>query len=290
MPSTPNIRMTDMMTLDDIFEMGGGYVLDFSNYTFARFFAEELNIDIDDPRYSVNGGSKGKRLRTFLQVVDKATTAKTLEALWKYREAHFDRTGRADSVKNAHGRFLAIVQTLRGGSPTAGTQAPQPAYSRGRLAELNNELLAMALLQPQPRGYAFEKFLGGLFTVFGMAPREPFRNRGEQIDGSFVLSAETYLLEAKWQNPQSGIADLHTFHGKVQEKATWARGLILSYSGFSPDGLAAFGRAKQIICMDGYDLSELLRRELPLGTVLEAKVRRAAETGRPFVRVAELFP
>lgn len=42
----PNIRAIDMMFLDDLFEMGGGYVLNFSNSTFSRFFADELNVDI----------------------------------------------------------------------------------------------------------------------------------------------------------------------------------------------------------------------------------------------------
>ena len=30
--------------------MGGGYVLDFSNQTFAEFFADELGVDIDFTR------------------------------------------------------------------------------------------------------------------------------------------------------------------------------------------------------------------------------------------------
>ncbi|HYP57262.1 MAG TPA: hypothetical protein VEQ35_03140, partial [Beijerinckia sp.] len=77
-----NIRPIDMMFLDDIFEMGGGYVLNFSDRTFAAFFAQELNIDIDDPTYARNGGSKGKRLRCFLQTVDKLTVVRTLNALW----------------------------------------------------------------------------------------------------------------------------------------------------------------------------------------------------------------
>ena len=44
-----NIRAIDMMFLDDLFEMNGGYVLNFTDRTFAQFFAEELNLDIDDP-------------------------------------------------------------------------------------------------------------------------------------------------------------------------------------------------------------------------------------------------
>jgi hypothetical protein len=34
--------------------MAGGYVLDFSDRTFAAFFIEELGINIDDSRYSAN--------------------------------------------------------------------------------------------------------------------------------------------------------------------------------------------------------------------------------------------
>jgi hypothetical protein len=42
--------------------------------------------------------------------------------------------------------------------------------------------------------------------------------------------------------------------------------------------------------MDGLDLYEMLNREIPLTQVLERKVRRAAETGAPFMRVRDLFP
>jgi len=42
--------------------------------------------------------------------------------------------------------------------------------------------------------------------------------------------------------------------------------------------------------MDGLDLFEMLQRGLPLDHVLDRKVRRAAETGRPFIRVRDLFP
>ena len=40
-----------MRLIDDLFEMGDGYVLNFSNKTFAEFFDDELGINIDDSRY-----------------------------------------------------------------------------------------------------------------------------------------------------------------------------------------------------------------------------------------------
>jgi hypothetical protein len=128
-----------------------------------------------------------------------------------------------------------------------------------------------------------------LFNAFGFEARGSFRLVGEQIDGSFVLSGHTYLVEAKWQNQLTPVADLHVFQGKIGEKADWSRGLFVSYSGFSPDGLTAFGRSKKIICTDGLALSEALMRELPLNVVLERKVRHAAETGQAFARVRDLF-
>ena len=286
----PNIRSIDMLFLDELFEMRGGYVLNFSDRTMSRFFAEELNVDIDDPVYAEHGGSKGKRLRCFLQTVEIPVVVKTLKALWEYREAIRMGAGKAEEVENGQGRLLSLINRLTGKTDAQPAEAPKAAYDRPKLMALRNDLIGFAQLAPQARGYAFETLLRELFNVFGLQAREPFRLKGEQIDGSFVLQGETYLIEAKWQAAQTGVADLHTFHGKLEQKAAWTRGLFVSNSGFTEDGLSAFGRGKRVICMDGLDLFDTLSRELPLNHVLESKVRRAAETGLPFARVRDLFP
>lgn len=287
-----NIRSIDMMFIDDLFDMGSGYVLNFSDRTFAQFFVEELNVDINASIYTQNGSSKAKRLRCYLQTVDKPTVIKTLKALWEYREALRQRSGQEEKVQNAHGLLLALINRLEGRSENAPLtgQSPMPAFDRPKLEQLKAELISLSELAPQTRGYAFEKFLKHLFDVYGLAAQEPFRLRGEQIDGSFQFANEIYLVEAKWQGQPTGVAELHTFHGKIEQKAAWTRGLFVSNSGFTDEGLAAFGRGKRVICMDGYDLYETLNREIPLNHVLERKVRRAAETGSPFVRVRDLFP
>ena len=284
-----NVRQIDFIVLDQIFEMGSGYVLNFSDRTMSQFFAEELNIDIDDPQYQWNGTSKAKRLRCFLQTVDAATAVRTLNALWNYREMMRETYGREETIPNAHGRLLELINRIQG-HPTPAVQPAAPAFDRARLLQLQGEFAALANMLPHQRGYGFEKFLKDIFTFYGLEARGAFRLVGEQIDGSFVLGQETYLLEAKWQNPQVSIGDLHAFHGKVEQKAAWARGLFVSYAGFSPDGLLAFGRGKRVICMDGLDLHDALRREIPLNHVLERKVRRAAETGESMIPVRELFP
>lgn len=284
-----NVRQIDFLVLDEIFGMGSGYVLNFSDRTMSRFFAEELNIDIDDPQYRRDGTSKAKRLRCFLQTVDAPTAVRTLKALWDYRETMRQTYGQEETSTNAQGRLLEIINRIQGG-PSPAEKPAAPAFDRIRLLQLQAEFDDLSKMTPQQRGYGFEKFLRDIFTFYGLEARGAFRLVGEQIDGSFVLGQETYLLEAKWQNPQTSIGDLHAFHGKVEQKAAWARGLFVSYAGFSPDGLVAFGRGKRVICMDGLDLHDALSREIPLNHVLEKKVRRAAETGDSMVRVRELFP
>ncbi|AYR23558.1 restriction endonuclease [Herbaspirillum rubrisubalbicans] len=281
-----------MRFIDDVFDMGGGYVLDFSDRTFAAFFAEELNIDITEQQYYRDGTSKAKRLRCFLQIVDKATLVQTLKALWEYREGIRQRTNEPDKVVNAHGRFLELLNRIQGTQPAAAPMSPivpKPAFNRELILQLKESLLTIAALSPQSRGFAYEKFLKKLFDAFGLEARQAFRLHGEQIDGSFQLGHETYLLEAKWQGAPIGAADLHVFEGKIGEKAAWARGLFVSDSGFTAEGIAAFGRGKSLICMSGLDICDLLDREIPLNQVLERKVRHAAETGAPFAQVRDLF-
>ena len=70
--------------------------------------------------------------------------------------------------------------------------------------------------------------------------------------------------------------------------ASWSRGLIISQSGFTPEGLNAFGRGKSIVCTDGFDLHETLSRRIDLAEVIALKVRRASETEVALVHVRDL--
>lgn len=165
-----------------------------------------------------------------------------------------------------------------------------PMLSAEKGQELVALLMEIASLDPQPRGLRFEHFLNELFAGFCLAPRNAFRLVGEQIDGSFKLHEQTYLVEAKWHGPQIGFSDLMVFSGKVAGKASWSRGLFVSNSGFTSDGLEAFARGRQtnLICADGLDLYEVLSRRVSLIDVLEEEARRAAETNRAHVPVREL--
>jgi hypothetical protein len=287
------LKQLDFDLLDHVFEMGGGYVLDFSNRTFSDFFREEIGINIDDSVYCDAGDSKAKRLRSLLKKSDKSETLKILDSLWLYREIKRKRAGKIEEKQTYVDEYFCLIERL-GGKVSRNQSSDSAAKKDDKLSDevasdLLRKLIEITSLDPQPRGYAFERFLKTLFDINGMAGRASFRLVGEQIDGSFELDGETYLLEAKWTNRQTDAADLRAFNAKVQDKASWSRGLFLSNSGFTEEGLAAFGKGKSLVCMDGFDLSEMLMQRLSLKFVLSKKVRRAAETGRPFVRLRDLI-
>lgn len=281
-----NLTHIEKQKLERELGMSSGYVLSFSNRTFEEFFREVVGVEIYDPRFDLGSGSKANRMRAFWQT---ATDEQLRLLLNGFLEGWDVYSG--DSIsQSAHDLLICILKRLGGRSTPDVKQEIEPASLSDDVSmKLISRLILVTSLPPQKRGYEFEAFLKELFDAYGLAARASFRLTGEQIDGSFVMQNVTYLLEAKWQNPQTGAADLHTFEGKLGQKAAWSRGLFVSNSGFSSDGLQAFGRGKRLICMDGFDLSEMLRLKLSFIDVMGAKIRRAAETGYPFVSVRELF-
>lgn len=114
-----SIRSIDLRLVDDLvdFVRGPGFVLDFSDASFSEFFATEIKVDIDDPKYSINGQSKGKRLRCFLQASDDSIVVQVLNALWEHRAEHLVRSATKDPVVDAQKRFDGLIQRLSGGAP-----------------------------------------------------------------------------------------------------------------------------------------------------------------------------
>jgi hypothetical protein len=81
-----DLTRREKLKLEKFFEMGGGYVLDFSNRTLSDFVFETLDIDLYSDKYSDKGDSKANRLRTIWQEENNYSVGKlTLEMLgyWK---------------------------------------------------------------------------------------------------------------------------------------------------------------------------------------------------------------
>lgn len=214
-------------------------------------------------------------------------------ARWILRMRQKNVAGMSPSDNTTPSPGLAInhVRLQKPNREDASPSVILPDSSSINMEELKRDFMAISTLEPQKRGYAFQDFLNRFFDAHNFSSRTAFRTTGEEIDGSFEIESQIYLLEAKWQNKPCGQADLLVFNGKVEGKSTWARGIFISYTGFSEEGLQAFARGKRtsIIGMDGQDILHILHGEITLIHAIKRKARRAVETNDFFVPVQELI-
>lgn len=264
-----------------LFGMSTGYVLDFSNRTFQEFVHSVMDIDIYK---EYPGLSKAKILRAIIYDYNDVTVGKLLLELLRYMQA---KKMVVDGDKEVFRECFRIGNRLIG--KTVKVKTPTQDKTKGQVEKtINydgflNRLKGLTDLPatPQARGFAFEEYLYDLFQVFGMEPRGSFKVVGEQIDGSFILYNQVYLLEAKWTNKAIGKSDLVVFNEKVSSKSGFTRGLYISFSGYTSGALASLsnGRVVKTVLMTVAELAIVLSQQRDLADVLWSKVRALAEEG-----------
>ena len=266
---------------EQLFGMVSGYVLDFSNRTLQEFIYSVMNIDI---YYKYEGLSKAKILRAIIAEYDNVTVGKLFLELMRYMQTKSMIT---DENRETFKQCAEIGNRLIGKSlafvPLKSTTVPKPITS---LIDYEKYLKGLQTLSdyedsPQARGFAFEKYLREFFEDNGLQPRGSFKLIGEQIDGSFILHNEVYLLEAKWTSKQIDKANLVVFNEKVSSKSGFTRGLYISYSGYSGEALQTFatGRTVNIVLMTVQELAIVLSEKKDFQKFLWGKVRALAEEG-----------
>jgi hypothetical protein len=109
-----------------------------------------------------------------------------------------------------------------------------------------------------------------------MAARGLSSSTASRSTGAFISPARPICWK-KWLNRKVSIAELHGFHGKIEQKAAWARGLFVSFGGFTNQGLDAFGSGKKLVCMEGREIKIALEREIGIDALIAMKVRRGRD-------------
>jgi hypothetical protein len=140
-------------------------------------------------------------------------------------------------------------------------------------------------------GRSTETVLNELFSLFELAPRQPFRVVGEQIDGSFELDYEIYLVEAKWEKTPLGVADLYVFREKIEGKSPYTRGVFIALEGISEPAKEAITHGKQpnFFVVNGHDLMMILSEQIDLPEFLRQRQRLLAEEGLVTVPFGQLW-
>jgi hypothetical protein len=174
---------------------------------------------------------------------------------------------------------------------TAAAERLERSQREAKMLELRNQFRALhGSDNKQARGYALERLLRDLFRVHELDFNASYKTETDQIDGSLVVDAFTYLLEARWRTKPAADAELGGLTHKVERRLDATRGLFLSMAGFRDEAVNLYRLAKEnrLILMDGQDLSLILEGHFDLLDALREKIRTAATLGEPYVRLAEL--
>ncbi|SEG23222.1 hypothetical protein [Jhaorihella thermophila] len=102
----------DKRYLESLLGMGGGYVLDYNDATFAEFFRRH-GVDIHSRKYQTFGTSKAKKLRAFWEREPDALVGKVLEELLEAYVASKELKGEAPNTALLD-RCRKIVERLTG--------------------------------------------------------------------------------------------------------------------------------------------------------------------------------
>lgn len=273
--------------IDSLFN-NGGYVLNFTNAKYGQFIIEKTGLDL----YRKYGMSKGKNLAAIVSNEGDIVVGKLILELLRYMQelkmVNHENTALFSECAELGNRLIG-----RHGMVKLRTSEKQPTdVNTFDYTKCLSELIQLSSSQdtPQSRGYALEKYLNSLFKASGLDPRSAFKIEGEQIDGSFVLKDDVYLLEAKWTNKLTDKADLVVFNNKVSSKSGFTRGLFISFSGYTDGALntLANGTTVNIILMTVQEIAISLQRNQPLAVLLWKKVRALAEEGNFYKSLYEM--
>ena len=123
-------------------------------------------------------------------------------------------------------------------------ETQRKASFKANLDSLKESYLALSRQQdrPQERGLALEELLNDLFALFDLEPRLAYSSDVDQVDGSFRLDTDDYLIEAKWTQNPLGRDQADVFAQKIARRGKLAVGLLISINGFSEPLKTAYAK------------------------------------------------
>lgn len=296
-----DLSSIEKIKLEKIFEMGGGYVLDFSNRTFQEFMLENMNADIYDQKYSHYSGSKANRLRAFWTKEPNLLVGDLIDKLLEYWSEKRIIENRVNTLQeeDLYEKCREIASRLKGKKSTIDKSTSEQSNLDAQLRIMLNTFDQFASLSSSSdkrhRGYLLEDLLQKVFATYGIPTEKSFKRNdgGEQIDGAFTLDGWHYIVECKWTESLSDIRQLDSLYGKLNRSGKQTMGLFLPINGWSNNVVPLLKQNpnKSILLMDGYDLRCVLDEHvnINLRELILKKLSHLNFDSEPFYSVSQIL-
>jgi len=137
-----DLKFQERRYFEKLMEMSGGYVLDFSNRTFREFVHDTIKLDIDEERFSINGESKAKRLRTFIKIESNYNVGVLMQGLLDYwlNQIHIGERDYDNADENLYKECLKIADKLKAGGIVENLDAIEPNSDDIDFAKLSESI------------------------------------------------------------------------------------------------------------------------------------------------------
>ncbi len=174
-----------------------------------------------------------------------------------------------------------VARLLQSSPPSAPKpQAPDSSQHQERsrsLLNLKAEFLLLAAEADRNKaGLALEGLLNRLFELFDLHPRRAFRVVGEQIDGSFEMGEQVYLVESKWEKtalPGRRTSSFFAARSKVNQHSPEGVFIALNDISAAARGAITRGKAPSFFVMNGHDLMMVLDEAITLPDFLRQRIQ-----------------
>ncbi len=207
-----DLNALERRNFEKLLRMGDGYVLNFSDRTYADFFID-YGVEIDGEQFRTDGSSKAKRMRTFWRIAPNHTVGRVLDGLIAYGVQE-DCLGDSNPLLIAECR--KIVQRLLSDQPVAELDAltaiaderdfevvaahvreaiekNQPEGGLDRLHTFVNKFIRV-ICEPHGITISRDKPLHGVFGEYVKALRKKGHLDSEMTER--ILKSSISLLEA----------------------------------------------------------------------------------------------
>ena len=131
-----NLTTIEKQILKKLFQMGSGYVLNFSDRTMGEFFKDDVGIDIYTQKYNYDSGSKANHLRGLWREADDKIVGRTVLKLIEYIESQIliDNLKQADFPADRIKAGKEIAEKLLGKKIKAKENKSKAIFENGNIS------------------------------------------------------------------------------------------------------------------------------------------------------------
>jgi len=232
------LKFQERQYLEKLMRMEGGYILDFTNRTFREFVHDTTKIDIDKERFYVNGDSKAKRFRTFIEIESDYNVGIAIKGLCDYwlMKVNLGEFQHTQTDENLHEECLKLADRLKSGAIVENLDAIDPNTDDSDFQKLSDSIKE-CIEKNQP-----ETGLDRLHTFLTRYTRELCKKHGIEIKKDlplhsifgmyikFLVSNKLIESEMTVRILKSSISVMEAFNTVRNEKSFAHDNPILNYN------------------------------------------------------------